>query len=323
MPLSKPRVLVTRSHVPGEGLARLGMRAEVVQWDGDGPPSAEDLRALVPGVSAILSVAGDRIDEALLDAAGPDLEVVGLASAGYDSVDRVGAAARGVVVTNTPGVLEETTADLAFALILMARRCLGEAAESLRAGRWTGFAMDGYLGLDVHGAALGIIGYGQIGRAVARRGRGFGMRVRHFSRSAPGDDVSQAVDLATLLEESDVVSVHVPLGPETRHLIGAPELARMKQTATLVNTARGPVVDEEALVEALRAGRLHSAGLDVFAREPLGESLGALADVPGLVMLPHVGSATFATRAAMVDLAVDNVLAVLEGRGALTPVPSP
>jgi phosphoglycerate dehydrogenase-like enzyme len=149
------------------------------------------------------------------------------------------------------------------------------------------------------------------------------MRVRHFSRSAPGDDVSQAVDLATLLEESDVVSVHVPLGPETRHLIGAPELARMKQTATLVNTARGPVVDEEALVEALRAGRLHSAGLDVFAREPLGESLGALADVPGLVMLPHVGSATFATRAAMVDLAVDNVLAVLEGRGALTPVPSP
>jgi glyoxylate reductase len=299
------------------------MRAEVVQWDGDGPPSAEDLRALVPGVSAILSVAGDRIDEALLDAAGPDLEVVGLASAGYDSVDRVGAAARGVVVTNTPGVLEETTADLAFALILMARRCLGEAAESLRAGRWTGFAMDGYLGLDVHGAALGIIGYGQIGRAVARRGRGFGMRVRHFSRSAPGDDVSQAVDLATLLEESDVVSVHVPLGPETRHLIGAPELARMKQTATLVNTARGRVVDEQALVEALRAGRLHSAGLDVFAREPLGESLGALADVPGLVMLPHVGSATFATRAAMVDLAVDNVLAVLEGRGALTPVPSP
>ena len=164
-----------------------------------GVPSAEELRALVPGVSAILSVAGDRIDGDLLDAAGPGLRVVGLASAGYDSVDRAAAAERGVVVTNTPGVLEETTADLAFALILMARRRLGEAAESLRAGRWTGFAMDHYLGLDVHGASLGIIGYGQIGRAVARRGLGFGMQVRHYSRSARSDEVSQAVDLDTLL----------------------------------------------------------------------------------------------------------------------------
>src|SRR4051794_9124938 len=274
MPSSKPIVLVTRATVPGAGVARLGRRAEVVQWDGDGVPSADDLRALAPGVSGILSVAGDRIDVHLLDAAGPDLRVVGLASAGYDSVDRAAAAARGVVVTNTPGVLEETTADLAFALILMARRRLGEAAESLRAGKWTGFAMDGYLGLDVHGAALGIVGYGQIGRAVARRARGFGMHVRHFSRSARSDEVSQAVDLDTLLEQSDVVSVHVPLGAETRHLIGAAELARMKPTATLVNTARGPVIDEDALVDALRAGRLHSAGLDVFAREPLGESLG-------------------------------------------------
>jgi glyoxylate reductase len=180
--------------------------------------------------------------------------------------------------------------------------------------------MDAYLGRDVHGATLGIVGYGQIGQAVARRAHGFGMRVLQVSRSGRSDALSTAVDLATLLAESDVVTLHVPLTPETRHLIGAEELAAMKPTATLVNTARGPIVDQAALVAALRSGQLDSAGLDVFDREPLGEDLAGLADVPGLVMLPHVGSATAQTRGAMVDVAVDNILAVLDGKPALTPV---
>jgi lactate dehydrogenase-like 2-hydroxyacid dehydrogenase len=317
------RVLVTRSDFPGNGLDRLAARSELVLWTRAGVPSADDLRALVPGASGVLAVSGDLIDETLLQVAGPSLKVVALASMGYDRVDQQAAAAHGVVVTNTPGVLAETTADLAFALILMARRRLGEASRELLEGRWEGFSMSGFLGLDVHGATLGILGYGEIGRAVARRGRGFGMHVQHHSRSARSDDLSQAVDLPTLLAGSDVVSIHVPLTPDTRHLIGAPELAAMKPTATLVNTARGPVVDEQALIAALREGRLHSAGLDVFEREPLGDALAGLTDVPGLVMLPHIGSATLATRSAMVDLAVDNLLAVLGGGAALTPLPAP
>lgn len=318
---SRPRVLVTRSGCPGAGVERLALTCEVVDTGTSSPSSPGRLRELARGATAILGIAGDRIDAGLLDAAGAGLRVVALASAGFDQIDLAAARERGVVVTHTPNVLEETTADLAFALVLMSRRRLWEAGESLRGGRWTGFVMDAYLGLDVHGATLGILGYGQIGRAVARRGRGFGMTVVHHSRTAGSDEVSRAVDLETLLRESDVVSVHVPLTDQTRHLVGARELALMKPTATLVNTARGPVVDQEALVAALRAGRLHSAGLDVYDREPLGSDLAGLMDVPGLVLLPHVGSATLATRSAMVDLAVDNVLAVVAGGAALTPVP--
>jgi lactate dehydrogenase-like 2-hydroxyacid dehydrogenase len=318
--MSAQRVLVTRPSLPGDGLARLDARCQVVRWTGADAPTGEEIRALAGGVRAILLTASDRADAALMDAAGPSLELVALSSMGYDQADLAAARERGVVVTNTPDVLAETTADLAFALILMARRRLPAASAELLAGRWTGFAMDGYLGLDVHGATLGIVGYGQIGQAVARRAQGFGMRVLQVSRSGRSDERSTSVDLATLLAASDVVTLHVPLTPETRHLIGAQELATMKPTATLVNTARGPIVDQVALVEALRSGRLHSAGLDVFDREPLGPDLDGLADVPGLVMLPHVGSATAQTRAAMVDVAVDNILAVLDGRPALTPV---
>jgi lactate dehydrogenase-like 2-hydroxyacid dehydrogenase len=318
--MSASRVLVTRPSLPGEGLARLGERCHVVRWDGVATPTAEDIRALAVGARAILLTAADRADAALMDAAGATLELIALSSMGYDQADLAAARERGVIVTNTPDVLAETTADLAFALILMARRRLSAASADLLAGRWTGFAMDGYLGLDVHGATLGIVGYGQIGQAVARRAHGFGMRVLQVSRSGRSDEHSTSADLATLLAESDVVTLHVPLTSQTRHLIGAKELAAMKSTATLVNTARGPIVDQAALVAALRSGRLHSAGLDVFDREPLGEDLAGLADVPGLVMLPHVGSATAETRAAMVDVAVDNILAVLDGRPALTPV---
>ncbi|WP_370964122.1 2-hydroxyacid dehydrogenase [Amycolatopsis sp. cg9] len=312
----KQRVLSTRGDLPGTGLSRLGDHTELVRWSGTGRPQPGDLARLAHGVAGILCLGNDPVDAALLDAAGPALRVVSLASMGYDAVDRDAARERGVVVTHTPGVLAETTADLAFALVLQARRRLGAARDSLLSGAWTHFAMDGHLGLDVHGATLGLVGYGQIGRAMARRAAGFGMRVLHHDPAAP-----DGVGLPVLLAESDVVSLHVPLTPATRHLIGAGELRTMKPTATLVNTSRGGVVDEAALLAALRTGVIHSAGLDVFEREPRGADVADLIAADRLVAVPHVGSATEATRAAMVDLAVDNVLDVLAGRPARTPVP--
>lgn len=317
----KRRVLATRETLPGRGLDRLSETADVVTWPGTGKPGPADLAALAPGVSGVLALGNDPVDGALMDAAGPSLRVISLASMGFDNVDRVAAAERGIVVTHTPGVLAETTADLTFILILAARRRIGAAAAKLAEGSWELFRMHDYLGLDIHGATLGLIGYGQIGRAVARRARGFGMRVLHHDPYASDDDLSTAVDLATLLAESDIVSLHVPLTVETRHLISARELAAMKPTATLVSTSRGGVVDEEALLHAVREGRLHSAGLDVYEREPMGTELSPLVAEPHVVTLPHIGSATEATRAAMVDLAVDNVLDVLAERPARTPLP--
>lgn len=315
------RVLSTRAELPGGGLARLASRVEVVSWAGAGKPEPDELAKLAGGVDGILCLGNDRVDVELLAAAGPSLRVVSLASMGFDGVDRQAAADQGVVVTHTPGVLAETTADLAFALILAARRRLGPARDSLHGGAWNVFRMADYLGLDVHGATLGLVGYGQIGRAVARRGTGFGMRVLHHDPFGVVDALSTPVDLATLLAESDVVSLHVPLTPETRHLIGVEELRAMKATATLVNTSRGGVVDEAALLAALRDGEIHSAGLDVFEREPRGEDVADLVGQSRLFALPHIGSATEATRAAMVDLAVDNLLDVLDGRPARTPLP--
>jgi glyoxylate reductase len=317
----KNRVLATRENLPGEGLQRLSESAELVAWPGAGKPDPADLAALAPGVSGVLALGNDPVDAALMDAAGPSLRVIALASMGFDNVDRVAAAERGIVVTHTPRVLAETTADLTFALILAARRRICAASASLADGSWGLFRMHDYLGLDVHGATLGLVGYGQIGRAVARRAHGFGMRVIHHDPYAPDDDLSTSVGLAALLADSDVVSLHVPLTEETRHLISARELAAMKPTATLVSTSRGGVVDEEALLDAVREGRLHSAGLDVFEREPMGTELSPLVAEPHVVTLPHIGSATEATRAAMVDLAVDNILDVLAERPARTPLP--
>ncbi|MFJ2606333.1 2-hydroxyacid dehydrogenase [Streptomyces sp. NPDC091279] len=315
------RVLSTRKELPGTGVDRLGAVAEVVTWPGIAKPTPADLAALAPGVTGILALGNDPVDAALMDAAGPSLRVIALASMGFDNVDRAAAAERGIVVTHTPGVLAETTADLTFALILAARRRLGAAVSRLSQGGWDVFRMEDYLGLDVHGATLGLVGYGQIGRAVARRAQGFGMRVIHHDPYAGDDSVSTAVDLDTLLAEADVVSLHVPLTPETRHLISHRELAAMKPTATLVSTARGGVVDEEALLKAVQEGTLHSAGLDVYEREPMGEELSPLVAEPYIVTLPHIGSATESTRAAMTDLAVDNILDVLGDRPARTPLP--
>ncbi|MDQ0751873.1 lactate dehydrogenase-like 2-hydroxyacid dehydrogenase [Streptomyces africanus] len=315
------RVLATREELPGFGLQRLADDAEVVSWRGTAKPGPDELAAIVPGSTGILALGNDPVDAALMDAAGPSLRVIALASMGFDNVDRAAAAERGIVVTHTPGVLAETTADLTFALILAARRRLGAAAASLAQGDWDLFRMHDYLGLDIHGATIGLIGYGQIGRAVARRAQGFGMRVVHHDPYAADEPLSISVGLETLLAQADIVSLHVPLTAETRHLISHRELAAMKPTATLVSTSRGGVVDEEALLKAIQEGGLHSAGLDVYEREPMGEELSPLVAEPYVVTLPHIGSATDSTRAAMVDLAVDNILDVLQDRPARTPLP--
>ena len=315
-----PRVLVTRTNLPGVDRLHDEDGIDVVTLPLEGP-DRDALRAAVADADAVLAVGNDALDADLFEA-GRRLRVVGLASMGYDSLDVDAARAAGVLVSHTPGVLTETTADLAFSLVLMARRRLVEASDDMRAGNWGGFRMDGYLGLDVHGARMGILGYGAIGKAVGRRASGFGMRVQHLARaSAPSDAVSSAVDMDTLLSTSDVLVLAAPLTPATRHIVDADALARMRPTATLVNVGRGPLVDEAALLAALREGRLHSAGLDVFDGEPRTDPTDPVMATPGLVVLPHIGSATQATRSAMVRLAADNVLAALRGLPLPTPVP--
>jgi glyoxylate reductase len=251
------------------------------------------------GSDALLALLTDRVDGDLLDAA-PSLRAVANYAVGTDNVDLNAATSRGIPVGNTPDVLTETTADLAFALMLAAARRVVEADSAVRAGEWPEWQPDAFLGHDVHGAVLGIVGFGRIGRAVARRAEGFGMTVLH------------GLPLDELLERSDFVSVHVPLTPETRGMIGARELGLMKKTAILVNTARGPLVDTAALEQALRSGAIAGAALDVTDPEPLPASH-PLLGAPNLVVAPHVGSASHRTRAAMADMAVDNLLAALAG----------
>ena len=298
-------VLVTRL-LPEGGLDPLDGH-ELVQRADDRPLTHEELVAAVPGVDAIVCLLTDRIDARVIDAGAGRLKVIGNVAVGFDNVDVTAATARGVAVCNTPGVLDETTSDLAFALILSASRLLSEAERDIRAGRW---GIDQFLGRDVHDATLGLVGYGRIGRAVARRAEGFGMRVLHHARRdtrAPGF----VADLDVLLAEADVVSLHVPLSAETRHLFDARRLARMKPTAVLVNTSRGPVVDEEALAVALEKGTIFAAGLDVYEQEP--DVHPRLLAAPRTALLPHVGSASVATRTRMARVASEGVRAVLAG----------
>jgi glyoxylate reductase len=294
-----------------EGLRPLGGN-ELVPWD-----RREPMQDAVVGSDAVLCLLTDRVDSAVIGAGVPRLRVIANVAVGYDNIDVAAAAAHGVVVTNTPGLLDETTADTAFALILAACRRTSDAEAALRAGTWQGWALDGFLGVDVHDAELGLVGYGRIARAVERRAFGFGMRVRHHARrdtGAPG----YVAALDDLLASADVVSLHVPMTPETHHLIDGDRLALMKPTAVLVNTARGPVVDEAALAAALEAGQLFAAGLDVYDGEPTVSP--RLLAAPHVTLLPHIGSATRATRVAMVELAARNIAAVLSGAPPLTPV---
>lgn len=245
------------------------------------------------------------------------LRVVATVAVGFDNIDVTAATAAGIVVTNTPGLLDETTADLAFLLILAASRRSTDAESALRGGRWDGWRLDGFLGTDVHGARLALVGYGRTGRAVARRARGFDMHVRHCTRHDTRDP-GWTADLDALLGWADIVSLHVPLTEETHHLLDARRLALLRPTAVVVNTARGPVVDTEALAGALERGEIAGAGLDVYDDEPHVSP--RLLEAPHLVLLPHIGSATAATRLAMVRHACANVDAVLQGRPPLSPV---
>jgi glyoxylate reductase len=312
----RPVVAVTRTALPGDPVARLAGIADVRVWPRETAPPVGDLVDLASGASAILAINGDPLTAAFIEAT-PGLRLVAVASAGYDSLDTAAAFGRGIAVTNTPGVLHEATADIAFGLILAARRRIAEADRFVRAGRWRDIRLTTLIG---HGARLGIVGYGEIGRAVARRATGFGMDVVHHSRQRADDALSRWVPFDDLLRTSDIVSLHTPLTAETRGLIGERELRLMKPGATLVNTARGPVVDQAALVRALREGWIASAGVDVQDVEPNPDPNDPLLDLPTLIVLPHIGSATEGARIGMIGLATDNVLAFLEGRPLLTPV---
>jgi lactate dehydrogenase-like 2-hydroxyacid dehydrogenase len=290
----------------------------------DEPPSADELLAGVVGAAAVICTLTDRIDEGVLDAAGPSLRIVANVAVGTDNIDLDAAHGRGVVVTNTPRVLDDATADLAMGLIIAACRRIAEGDRFLRAGKAWIWGPTFFLGQPVAAATLGIVCYGRIGQAVAARAKAFGMTIiatggRFLAEHGSADGI-RAVDLDELLAEADVVSLHCPLTAATRGLIGAEELRRMRTTAVLVNTARGPLIDEDALVAALRNGQIAGAGLDVFAEEPKIHP--GLLEADNVVLTPHLGSADTAARERMCNLAVDNVLAVLAGRSPLTPVTS-
>jgi len=284
-----------------------------------------DLLDLVGGADAVLTLLHDRVDEELLEAAGPQLRCVANVAVGYDNVDLEAATRRGVVITNTPGVLDEATADLTMALVLGATRRMVEGDRLIRSGQpWT-WGMSFMLGSGLRGKLLGIVGLGGIGRRVAERARAFGMEIAYHSRHpAPAEVVAELeaerLPLAELLARADVLSLHCPLTPETHHLIGGAELVAMKPSAVLVNAARGPVVDERALAAALAAGEIAGAGLDVYEHEPQVEP--GLLELENVVLAPHLGSATVETRTAMAELAARNAISVLRGAGALTPVTS-
>ena len=286
------------------------------------PPERDELIEAVRGATGILSTATEKIDGGVMDAAGDALRVVANMAVGYDNIDVRAAGERGVVVTNTPGVLDETTADVAFMLMLAAARRLGEGERLLRAGRWEWWGPKQLRGLDVWGKRLGILGLGRIGQAVARRARGFGMEILYHNRSRKVDAEQEIgaryLELDDLLAQSDFVSIHTPLTEETRHLIGAEELERMKPEAVLVNTSRGPVVDEGALADALESGRIFAAGLDVYEEEPRVHP--KLLDLENVVLAPHIGSASMETRDRMATLAAENLRAVLRGEQPKSPV---
>ena len=313
-----PRTLVTRK-LPSSVIAKLDAACEVDLYTGSKAISREELLQRVKGKDALICLLTDTIDTVLLDAAGPQLKIVANVAVGYNNIDVPACRARGVVVTNTPDVLTNACADFTWGLILAVTRRLGEGERQLRAGAWGGWALDHMLGMELRGKQLGLVGVGRIGRAVAEKAPAFGMTVA-YAEPAP-IDLPGAVHmpLDRLLATSDVVSLHVPMTPDTRHLIDKKALARMKRNAYLINTSRGPVVDEEALAWALKERLIAGAALDVYEKEP--DVNPALMSLENVLLIPHLASATTETRTAMADLAVSNVIAVLNGHAPLTPVP--
>lgn len=320
--MSRPAVLITRV-VPDSVIARLASACEIDLYLGTVAIPKDELKRRLTDKQALMCLLTDRIDAEVLDA-GPGLRVVANIAVGYDNIDGSAARDRGIVVTNTPDVLTEATADLTWGLVLAVMRRIPEGERLLRRGEWKGWALDFLLGSDLRHKQLGIVGFGRIGRAVAARAAGFGMRVVYttLDADAPAPAPEYAgyarVTFDEVLATSDVISLHVPLTPETRRLINRRTLARMKRGAYLINTSRGSVVDEDALVLALRDGAIGGAALDVYEGEPAVHA-GLLA-FENVVLAPHIGSATVETRTAMADLAARNVMAVLSGHPPLTPV---
>ena len=299
------RCFITR-RLPGPALGRLEAVHEVDVWPGRLPPTREELAEHLKDADGLLCLLSDRIDATLIECA-PRLKAIANYAVGYDNIDLAAAAARGISVGNTPDVLTDATADLTFALLMAAARKLPDAIAGARSGDWLTWEPALHLGAQVHGAALGIVGFGRIGRAVARRAQGFEMNVIHTDSSS--DDAA----LAELLHGSDFVSLHSPLTPATDHLIDAAALGQMKPTAILINTARGGLVDQDALARALHDQTIAGAALDVTDPEPLPPDH-PLLDAPNLIVTPHIGSATRAAREQMAELAVENLLAALDGR---------
>ncbi|MGH2676754.1 MAG: 2-hydroxyacid dehydrogenase [Actinomycetota bacterium] len=312
----RPRILLTRK-LPPVPMEAVGERFDADVWDGEMAMPRDKLLDRIQGKAGAITLLTERVDAEVLEAAGPDLVIVANYAVGFDNIDVEECTRRGVLATNTPEVLTETTADTAWALLMAAARRIPEGNRFLRSRTPWIWGPEMMLGQDVHGKVLGIVGFGRIGQAVARRGGGFGMRVIYFDVARPPAEVERELgaeyrELDQLLAEADFISVHVALTPETRHLFGAEEFKQMKPTAVIVNTSRGPVIDEAALAEALAGGELFAAGLDVFEKEP--EVHERLLDLDHAVVIPHLGSATVETRDAMGMLAVENVTAALEGR---------
>lgn len=318
-----PKIFVTRE-IPERGLKLLydafGQDSVTVSPQ-DAVIPRDKLLAGVKGVDALLPILTETIDAEVMDAAGPQLKIIANYAVGYNNVDVKAATERGIPVTNTPGVLTETTADTAFGLILAAARRFGEGERIARAGQWAGWGPMQLLGVDVHHATLGIFGMGRIGQAVAQRAKGFNMKVLYTDSSRLDESLEKelnatSVDMDTLLRESDIISIHVPLLPETRHAFGAEEFKKMKKTAVLVNTARGPVIDEAALAKALHDGEIFAAGIDVFEEEPKIHP--ELLKCENAVLIPHLGSASWETRSRMAEIAATNIVNVLTGKKPIT-----
>jgi glyoxylate reductase len=318
-----PKKILISNVLPQEALSLIPADVEVDYHESDTPMSRSELMTRLRGKDGLVCHIITTIDEEVL-AASPSLRVVSNVAVGYNNIDAAAARRRSIVVTNTPDVLTETTADFAWTLLMAAARRVVEADQFARSGQWKRWQWDLLWGVDIHGKTLGVVGFGRIGRAVARRALGFNMRVL-YTDTVRADDATErdlrasAVDLETLLRESDFVTLHTLLIPETRHLINERTLRLMKKTAVLVNAARGPVVDEAALVRALTEGWIAGAGLDVFEEEPKIHP--GLLPLRNVTLAPHIASASYDTRVAMSTLAVRNCLAVLEGKAAITPVP--
>ncbi|MBK5331999.1 MAG: D-glycerate dehydrogenase [Ilumatobacteraceae bacterium] len=320
--MAQPRIVVA-GRIPDAGLEVLRPHGNVWGWKHDEPIEINELYERIAGADAVLTLLTTKVDGAFLDAAGPQLKVVSNVAVGYNNIDVALCRQRGVIATNTPDVLTDATADIAMALILMVTRRLGEGERIVRSNKPWQWGMFMLLGTGLQGRRLGIVGMGAIGQALARRANAFGMTVAYSNRRAVSSDIeielgAERLSLDEMLATSDIISINCPYSTETHHLIGTDQFELMRSSAYLVNTARGPIVDEAALVKALRNGEIAGAGLDVYEHEP--QLAAGLTELDNAVLIPHLGSATVETRSAMATLAARNTVAVLSGQPALTPV---